>query len=90
LTRKIECSWVQDIYIDDKGTKFDTSLLKHEEIEEVWRIIGEQSEWLINMLNIFKENVKIPFQYIGLFFHYYVNMAQISVTCPKCKKVIQL
>lgn len=89
MTRKIERSWVQEIGMDER-TKFDPSLLKTEQIEDAWRIIGEQSEWLVSMLDIFKENVKIPLQYIGQFIHYYFNMTQLSVTCPKCKTVIRL
>lgn len=55
----------------------DKSLLKNQEIEEAWRIIGEQSEWLINMLNIYKEEIDIPPQQVAQFLHYYSNMAQI-------------
>lgn len=81
---------MQDISIDNKGTKFDKSLLKHEEIEEVWRIIGEQSEWLLSMLDAYKENVKIPLQHVGQFLHYYFNMTQLSISCPNCNTVIRL
>ena len=52
----------------------DKSLIENEEIEEVWRIIGEQSEWIMNMLNIHKENVEIPITQIIQFMHYYLNM----------------
>jgi len=52
----------------------DKSLIKNEEIEEVWRIIGEQSEWIINMVNIHKENVEIPIPQITQFMHFYLNM----------------
>jgi hypothetical protein len=90
MTRKVERSWVQNISIDERGTGFDTSLLKREEIEELWRIIGEQSEWLMNMLDIYKEEVQIPLNYIAQFFHYYFNMTQLSVTCPNCRNVIRL
>lgn len=52
----------------------DKSLLKNKDIQEVWRIAGEQSEWLMNMLNIHKENVEIPIKQIIQFMHYYLNM----------------
>jgi hypothetical protein len=89
MTRQKKREDVDHINIGE-GVRFDTSLLKHGEIEEVWKIVGEQSEWLINMLDIFKEDLKIPLQYIGQFFHYYFNMAQLSVTCPKCRTFIPL
>ena len=52
----------------------DKSLIKNEEIEEVWRIVGEQSEWIIKMVNIHKENVEIPIPQITQFMHFYLNM----------------
>jgi hypothetical protein len=55
------------------------SIIKNEKIEEVWRIIGEQSEWLLEMLNIHKEDVDIPLQQIAQFLHYYANMTQLPV-----------
>jgi len=78
LTRKIEPSWVKDISIG-QGVKFDTMLMKDESIEEVWRLIGEQSEWVLNLLNSFKENVTIPLQYVGQFLHYYANITMLQV-----------
>ena len=78
LTRKIEREWVAQISIG-KNEVMDTSLFETEEIEEAWRTIGEQSEWLFNMLNIFKKNVTIPLRYVGQFLHYYANMTQLRV-----------
>ena len=57
----------------------DKSIIKNEEIEEAWRIIGEQSEWLLEMLNIHKEDVYIPPQQIAQFLHFYANMTQLQV-----------
>jgi len=57
LTRKVEPEWVKAVSIDNKGSPFDVSLLRDESIEEVWRIRGEQSEWLLNLLKSFKNNV---------------------------------
>jgi len=68
----------------------DRSIIKNEEIEEAWRIIGEQSEWLISMLNIHKENVEIPPLQIAQFLHYYFNMTQLLVRCPQCGHTILL
>ena len=78
MTRKIERRRVEQISIG-RGRMFDTSPLKSEEIEEVWRIIGEQSEWLINLLNKYKENVIIPVEHIGQFLHYYSNMTCLGI-----------
>ena len=74
-----------------RNEHLDTSLFKTEEIEDAWRIIGEQSEWLLNMLNIYKENVDIPFKHIAQFFHYYFNMTNLLTCCPNpdCRKVFR-
>lgn len=73
MTRKIRREQVESIVGIDK------SLIKNEQIEEAWRIIGEQSEWLIDMLNIHKENVDIPYQQVAQFLHYFSNMTQLQV-----------
>ena len=73
-----------------KGVKIsgiDKSLLKNEQIEEAWRIIGEQSEWLIEMLNIHKEDVDIPYLQVEQFLHFYFNMTQVVFMCPCCKNI---
>lgn len=68
----------------------DRTLLKNEDIEEAWRIIGEQSEWIMRMLNIFKEDIEVPSAQVEQFLHYYSNMmllskwAKFRIKCPKC------
>lgn len=57
----------------------DKSLIKNEEIEEVWRIIGEQSEWFLELLSIHKGNIEIPPQQIAQFLHFFANMAQLQI-----------
>ena len=57
----------------------DESLLINEDIAEAWRIIGEQSEWFLEMLSIHKEDVDIAPQQIKQFLHFYANMAQLQV-----------
>ena len=64
------------------------SIIKSEEIEKAHRIIGEQSEWLLEMLNIHKEDVDIPPQQIAQFLHYYFNMTQLPIRCPHCGHAI--
>ena len=73
MTRKIKREWVGSI------SGINTSLLKNEEIEEAWRIIGEQSEWVLNMLDIHKENIDIPRQHIAQFLHFFRNMTQTPI-----------
>ncbi len=78
MTRRIERTWVERISITSE-LMFDTSLFKYEGIEEVWRIIGEQSEWFLKTLNAYKETVEIPPIHIAEFLHYYSNMSQLRV-----------
>ena len=52
-------------------------LLKNNEIEEAWRIIGEQSELIIHMVNIHKE-VEIPIQQFIQFMHFFMNMTGLG------------
>lgn len=73
LTRKINRERVESI------SGLDKSLLKNEDIEEAWRIIGEQSEWFLNMLNIHKGDADIPPKQIAQFLHFYANMSQLPV-----------
>ena len=87
-TRKVKFEWIADISIGI-GEVMDKSLLKNGKIEEAWRIIGEQSEWFLNMLNIHKEDVEINkyHKQIAQFLHYYFNMLggfPIHVKCPNC------
>ena len=80
LTRKVEPEWAKAVSIDDRETKFDVSLLKDESIEEVWRLIGEQCEWLLNLLNAFKENVNIPVSHVKGFLNNFTDMTALIMT----------
>ena len=73
MTRKIERRL-------ESVSGIDKSIIKNKEIEEAWRIIGEQSEWFLDLLNIHKENIDVPPQQIAQFLHFYVNMAQLQVS----------
>ena len=77
MTRKVERDWVKAVSIDDRGTPFDVSLLRDESVEEVWRLIGEQSEWLLNLLNRFKDNGKIPPNHIKGFLNQFTDMTAL-------------
>lgn len=55
------------------------NLLKNGEIEEAWRLLGEQSEWIIKLINIHKENTEIPIPQITQFMHFYLNMLGLGM-----------
>jgi len=88
FTQPIKREAVSTIRIGE-NVYFDTSLFKTKKIEDVWRIIGEQSEWLLKMLNAHKENADIPFEHIKAFYHYYFNMINLHCCCPNCKNVFR-
>lgn len=73
MTRKIKTETIESI------AGIDKSILKEEQIENAWKIIGEISELIINMLNIHKEDVEIPYKQIGQFLHYCSNITQLEV-----------
>ena len=77
LTRKVEREWVKAVAVDGYGAEFDVSLLKDESIEEVWRLIGEQSEWLLYLLNRFKDNGSIPVSHIKGFLNQFTDMTAL-------------
>ena len=57
-----------------EGIQFDTSLLKEECIEELWRIIGEQSKWVLETVNAFKADKEVSFIHVLSILHYFDNM----------------
>jgi len=78
MTRKVKPERIADISIG-RGEVMDKSLLKNGEIEEVWRIIGEQSQWFLNLLDIYKEDANITPKQVSPFLHYYYNMTQLRI-----------
>ncbi len=60
----------------------DTSLLKGDDIQEAWKIIGESCEWIVEMLNAHKIVEDIPLErmrkQIEQFQHYIKNITQIG------------
>ncbi len=73
MTRKIKHEKVESIEGIDK------SIIKNEKIEEAWKIIGEISELIINILNIHKEDTEIPCQQIYQFLHFCSNITQLQI-----------
>jgi len=78
MTRKVKREWVEDISISQTEV-MDKSLFVNGKIEEAWRIIGEQSEWLLTLLNMYKKDAKITPRQIAPFLHYFANMTQLEV-----------
>ncbi len=76
-TRKVKSEWVKDISIS-RIEVMDKSLFVNGKIEEAWKIIGEQSEWLLDLLDIYKEEVKITPKQVLPFLHYFANMTQLE------------
>lgn len=54
------------------------SLLRNDDIAEAWKILGEQSEWLMNLVNGYKDDTEIPIGQITQFMHFYLNMLGIG------------
>lgn len=52
-------------------------LLKNNEIEEAWRIIGEQSELVMHIVNIHKAE-ELPIQQFIQFMHFFMNMTGLG------------
>ena len=84
MSRKANLSSVESISISS-AMKYNPTLLKQEGIAEVWRIIGEQSEFFLNVFGRYKDNTIIPVQEIWSYLHYFHNMVGLSVQCPNCK-----
>lgn len=65
----------------DRIAGVHTSLIKNDDIAEAWRIMGEQTEWMFSMINIFKADMSFyPEIYPGQteqFLHYYHNALQV-------------
>ena len=79
ITRKVERDWVKAVSVDDKGTPFDVSLLSDVSVEEVWRLIGEQAEWLLHMLDSFKDTVAIPANHIRGFLNHFIDITAMPM-----------
>ena len=78
MTRKVKPKAVANISISQTEV-MDKSKIKDEKIEKAWRIIGEQSEWLLNLLDIYKEDARITPKQVLPFLHYFANMTKLEV-----------
>jgi len=52
------------------------TLIRNEEIEEAWRLIGKQSEWVIDLVRVHKE--EIPIAQFVQFMHFFMNMMSLG------------
>lgn len=50
------------------------SILKSNDVDEAWRILGEQSEFMIDLMTIHKEEDYVHPRQITQFMHYFMNM----------------
>lgn len=51
----------------------NSSILKDTNIVEAWRLIGEQSQFIIDLVRAHDENSEIPPKQIAQFMHYFMN-----------------
>ncbi|MCW3985919.1 MAG: hypothetical protein NWE91_05875 [Candidatus Bathyarchaeota archaeon] len=61
-----------------KISDIDESLFEQGEIEEAWRIIGEQSGWIMKFLNAHKNDVNILDAQFVQFLHFFTNMVGLG------------
>jgi len=54
-------------------TGIDGTILEEKDIAEAWRIIGEQSDFIIDLVRAHTENSEIHPQQIAQFMHYFMN-----------------
>jgi hypothetical protein len=52
----------------------EKSILKDGDIAESWKLMGEQSEWVLTMLKGHEENAQIPVNQLVQFMHFFMNM----------------
>jgi hypothetical protein len=90
MTKKVNPASVESISVTST-MMYNPSLRKHEGIEEVWRIIGEQTELLLKVFDSYKDDAVIPLDEINSFLHYFHNMVQFSAyRCSNCGSIIQI
>ncbi len=50
--------------------------LKNEEVEQAWKVMGEASEWVLNMLDSYKTGFEIPNRQFIQHIHFIMNLLQ--------------
>lgn len=51
----------------------NVAILERQDIAEAWRIIGEQSEFIVNVIRAHSENSVIPHFQVTQFMHFFMN-----------------
>lgn len=74
------CGFLPEYCVDTKKippmmeiSEIDKTILQEEDIAEAWRIIGEQSEFIISLICAHAENRVVHPQQIAQFMHYFMN-----------------
>lgn len=67
------CIDTKKIPPDKKISDIDVTLLVNGDSTEGWRIVGEQSEFIIKLVCAHKENMEIPSDQIVKFMHFFMN-----------------
>jgi hypothetical protein len=52
--------------------------LKNDDIEEGWRLVGEQSQWVIELINAYKEDALTIGQFTQ-FMHFFTNAVGLGM-----------
>ncbi len=60
-------------------TGIEKEFLKSKDILFAWKIIGEASEWVLNMIDIYDDDQNIPIHQISQFLHFFRNMLQTTI-----------
>lgn len=71
-----DCTKPKQVKPEEDMTLIDginTKILKNKDIREAWKLIGEQSKFIINLICAHKENQEITFQQIVQFMHFFMN-----------------
>jgi hypothetical protein len=74
MTLPIYCIDTNKIPPIEKIAGIDKAILKENDITEAWRIIGEQSEFMIKLVCAHEDNVGIPIEQFIQFMHFFMNM----------------
>ncbi|MFW9853840.1 MAG: hypothetical protein ACFFFG_02200 [Candidatus Thorarchaeota archaeon] len=54
-------------------------LLKNDDITLAWKIIGEASEWVLSILNVYEDDHNIPRHQIAQVLHFFPNLLQMPI-----------
>ena len=64
----------------DEISGIDKSTLVDSDISLAWKLIGEQSEWILNLIEIHQSEKEITTSQIMQFLHFFANIVQMQIT----------